>query len=81
MGNWRQGLKIELGGNKAATVLFNLTEEFYAALPSSSRKDLPTQAFFHNFASIQVNKCPLYGQMETGSYNRPRGNKAADSTL
>ena len=38
-------------------------------------------AFFHNFASFQVNKCPFLGQMETGAENRPDGNKAADSTL
>ena len=24
-------------------------------------------SFFHNFASFQVNTCPLYGQMETGA--------------
>ena len=45
-------------------VLFNLTQEVYPAPPSSSRKK--SDSFFHNFA-FQVNKCPLYGQMETGA--------------
>ena len=28
-----------------------------------------------------MNKCPFYGQMETGAENQPRGHKAADSTF
>ena len=28
-------------------------------------KKFAKSAFFHNFASFQVNNCPLYGQMET----------------
>ena len=39
MGNWRQGLKIDLRVTKQWTVLFNLTQEFYRAQPSSSRKN------------------------------------------
>ena len=38
-------------------------------LPSASflfQKKFVRLAFFHNFASFQVNKCPLYGQMEKG---------------
>ena len=66
MGKWRQGLKIDLGATKQRTVLFNLTQEVYQAQPSSSQK-FAKLAFFHNFASFQVNKCPLYGQMETGA--------------
>ena len=44
--------------------LFNLSR----SLPSPSilfKKKFANSAFFHNFASFQVNKCPLYGQMET----------------
>ena len=67
MGKWRQGLKIDLGATKQRTVLFNLTQEVYTAQPSSSTKEFAKLAFFHNFASFQVNKCPLYGQMETGA--------------
>ena len=48
-------------------VLFNLTQEVYPAPPSSIKKKIAESAFFHNFASFQVNKCPLYGQMETGA--------------
>ena len=62
-----QGLKIDLGATKQRTVLFNLTQEVYQAQPSSSDKRFAKLAFFHNFASFQVNKCPLYGQMETGA--------------
>ena len=119
------GLKIDRGATKQRTVLFNLTQEFYPAQPSSPIKNLLSQHFltillhsrgtnvhfmckwrqgikielrateqrqysltshknftqpnhplqekiryvsiFHNFASFQVNKCPLYGQMETGT--------------
>ena len=56
----------------------------YKYLPSSAilfMKKLAKSAFFHNFASFPVIKCPLYGQMETGAYNRPWGNKVASSTL
>ena len=30
------------------------------------KKKFAKLAFFHNFATFQVNKCPRYGQMETG---------------
>ena len=65
MGKWRQGLKIDLGATMQRTVNFNLTQEVYSTPPSSSRKNSLRLAFFHNFASFQVNKCPLYGKMET----------------
>ena len=67
MGKWRLRLKIDLGATKQRTVLFNLTQEFYPAPPSSSIKTSLCQHFFYNFASFQVNKCPRYGQMETGA--------------
>ena len=67
MGKWRQGLKIDLGAAMQRIVLFNLTQEVYQAQPSSSQKKIADSAFFHNFASFQVNKCPLYGQMEPGA--------------
>ena len=70
MGKWRQGLKIDLGKTKQQTVLFNLTQEVYPAQPSAKSaftKEFAKSAFVYNFASFQVNKCPLYGQMETGA--------------
>ena len=66
MEKWRQGLKIELGATKERAVLFNLKQEFNPAQPSSSTKNSLSQ-LFSNFASIQVNKCPLYGEMETAA--------------
>ena len=66
MEKWRQGLKIELGATKERAVLFNLKQEFNPAQPSSSTKNSLSQ-LFHNFASFQVNKCPLYGGMETAA--------------
>ena len=67
MGKWRQGLKSDLGATEQRIVLFNLSEEFYPAQPSSSRKKFDKPAFFHNFASFQVSKCPLYRKMGTGA--------------
>ena len=94
MGKWRgeRELKIEPLENirqdrKQRAVLFNLTMQkvFNArSLPSPTilfKKKFAESAFFHNFASFQVNKCPLYGQMVTRALNRPRGNNAAHSTL
>ena len=46
MGKWGQGLKIDLGATKQRTVLFNLAQEFYPALPSSSRKNSLSQHVF-----------------------------------
>ena len=63
---WTQGLKTDLMATKQRTVLFNLAEEFDPAQRSSSKK-IAKSAFLHNFASFQVNKCPFYGQMETGA--------------
>ena len=79
MGKWRQGLKIYLWATKQRTVLFNLAQELFP--PILFKKKFAKSAFLNNFASFQVNKCPLYGQMETGAENRPEGNKAADSTF
>ena len=45
MGEWRQGLKIDLGATKQRTVLFNLKQEVYPAPPSSSREKSPSQHF------------------------------------
>ena len=53
-------------------------------LPSPTillKKKIAKSAYFPHIASFQGNKCPLYGQIETGASNRPLGNKAADSTL
>ena len=79
MGKWGQGLKIDLGATKQRTVLFNLAQDFYPVIHPFKEK-FAKSAFFHSFASFQANKCPFYGQMETGAENRPEGNKAADST-
>ena len=60
MGKWRQGLKIDLGATMQRT----------RSLPNPTilfKKKIARSAFFHNFASFQVNKCPLNGQMETGA--------------
>ena len=46
MGKWWQGLKIDLGAIMQCTVLFNLTQEVYPTLPSSSRKNSLSQHFF-----------------------------------
>ena len=45
MGKWRQGRKIDLRATKQRTVLFNLTQEFYPAQPSSSRNNSLSQHF------------------------------------
>ena len=46
MGKWRLRVKIDLGATKQRTVLFNLTQEFYPAQPSSSRKNSLSQHSF-----------------------------------
>ena len=46
MGKWRLRLKIDLGATKQRAVLFNLTQEFYPAQPSSSIKKSFSQHFF-----------------------------------
>ena len=46
MGKWWQGLKIDLGATMQRTVLFNLTQEVYQTLPSSSGKNSLSQHFF-----------------------------------
>ena len=48
------------------TVLFNLTRRSLPSLTILVKKEIARSAFFHNFASFQVNKCPLYGQMYRG---------------
>ena len=66
MAKWRHGLKIDRGATKQLAVLFNLQQEF--SQPSHPlQQEIRLVSFFGNFASFQVNKCPLYGQMETGA--------------
>ena len=61
---------------------YSLTSYKFVPSPTILFKEkFAKSAFFHNFASFQVNKCPLFGQIETEASNRPQGNKAADSTL
>ena len=45
MGKWRRWLKIDRGATKQRTILFNLTQEFYPAQPSSSKKNSLSQHF------------------------------------
>ena len=66
MGKWRQGLKIDLGATKQRTTHFNLAHKIYPAQPFFFKGKFAKSAFFHHFASFQVNKCRLYGKMETG---------------
>ena len=66
MGKWRRWLKIDRVATKKWTIIFNLTQEFYPAQPSFSRKN-PLCQHFSQFCLIQVNKCPLYVQMEIGA--------------
>ena len=66
MGKWRQWIKIDHGTGKQRRVLFNFTQKVYAAPSILFKKKFAKSAFFHNFASFQVNKCPLYGQMDWG---------------
>ena len=67
MGKWKQGLKIELG-KTISSEHYSLTSRKKFTRPTILfNKRFAKLAFFHNFASFQVNKCPLYGQMETGA--------------
>ena len=66
MGKCRQGLKSTLGqqssGQYSLTSLKNFTQPNH---PLQEKISL-SQHLFYNFASFQVNKCPIYVQMETG---------------
>ena len=64
--NETRALKSTSSATMQRIVLFNLTQEVYPAPPSSSRKKSLSHHFFTIFASFQVNKCPLYGQMRQG---------------
>ena len=64
--NGDKGYKIDLGAAKPRILLFNLTQEVYPTPTIIFKKKFAGSAFFHNFASFQVNKCPLYGQMDRG---------------
>ena len=78
--NGDKGYKFELGATMQRTVLFNLTQEVYPTPTIIFKKKFARSAFFHNFASFQVNKCALYGQMDRG-LKSTSGYKGADSTL
>ena len=66
MGKWRQGLKIDRGATKQRQ--YSLTSNKNFTQPNHPlQQKIRLVSFFHNFASFQVNKCPLYGQMETGA--------------
>ena len=64
--NGDRGLKSTLGrqssGQYSLTSQNNFTQRSHPL-----QKKIAKSAFFHNFASFQVNKCPLYGQMGTGA--------------
>ena len=79
--NGDRGLKSTSGQQSSGQILFNLTQEVYQAQPSSSSKKFANVSFFHNFASFQVNKCPLYGQMETGDLTSTSGQQSRRKEL
>ena len=67
MGKWWQGLKIDLGATKQRKVIFKPRPRILPNPTTLFKKKIAKSAFFYKFASFQVNKCPLYGQMETGA--------------
>ena len=81
MGKWRQGLKKRLLGNKVAAALFNLKQEFYPGTTILFKKKFAKSAYFHKFASFQVNNMStLWPNGDTG-LKSTAGNKVAGSTL
>ena len=66
MCKWRQGLKIVLRATKQRQ--YSLTSQKNFTQPNHPLQEkIRYVSIFHNFASFQVNKCPLYVQMETGT--------------
>ena len=66
MGKCRQGLKSTLGQQSSGQYSLTTHQNFTQANHPLQEKISLNQHFVHNFASFQVNKCPIYVQMETG---------------
>ena len=66
MGNWRQGLKIDLVVEKQLTVLFNLTQEFCPAQPSSAMKNSLSQHFFTILLQSRFTNVHVMGNWSQG---------------
>ena len=81
MGKCRQGLKSTFGQQSSGQYSLTTHKNFTQPNHPLQEKISLNQHFVHNFASFQVNKCPIYVQMETGLKIDLTGNKAADSTL
>ena len=63
--NGDRGLKSTLGQQSSGQ--YSLTsQKNFTQLSHPLQEKFAKSAFFHNFASFQVNKCPLYGQMGQG---------------
>ena len=60
------GLKIDLRQQSSGQYSLASRKNFAQLNHPLQEKNLPCQHLFHNFASFQVNKCPIYVQMETG---------------
>ena len=63
---WRQGLKSTLGQQRSRQYSLTSHKNFTQPNHPLQEKISLNQHFVHNFASFQVNKCPIYVQMETG---------------
>ena len=60
------GLKSTVGQQSSGQYFLTLYKNF-TQLSHPLQKNIAKSAFFHSFASFQVNKCPLSGQMDTGA--------------
>ena len=66
MGKCRQGLKSTFGQQSSGQYSLTTHKNFTQLNHPLQEKNSLSQHFVHNFASFQVNKCPIYEQMETG---------------
>ena len=64
--NGDMGLKSTFGQQNSSQHSLTSNKNFTSSTILFKNK-FAKSAFFHKFASFQVNKCPLYGQMETGA--------------
>ena len=74
MGEWRQGLKFDLGATMQRAVLFSLTQEDYPAPPPSSRKKSMSQHFFAILLHSRGQMSTLWANGQ-GLQNRTRDGK------
>ena len=66
MGKCRQGLKSTFGEQSSGQYSLTTHKNFTQPNHPLQEKISLNQHFVHNFASFQVNKGPIYVQMETG---------------